>query len=128
MKLKDKNGKALDIIQTIAAGQYTIFGIHLLGDDNGKSVELIKTNHRGAEEVTEIILRQWLDNGGPNCTYTHLIDSLRAAKFGSLADDVAKVAKNKRQGKLLNNNFFFADFKFLLYSYNYITNYCIIIL
>ena len=91
MDLEDETGKPLDLIKRIAAGEYTSFGMRLLQDENGVSVELIKRDHSGAEEVTRAILQQWLTIGGPNCTYSHLIYSLRAAKFGCLADEVAKI-------------------------------------
>ena len=91
MNLADGTGKTVDLIKRIAVGQYTSFGMQLLQDENGVSVKLLKRDHNGAEVVTEAILQQWLTNGGPNCTYSHLIYSLRAAKFGGLADEIAKI-------------------------------------
>lgn len=94
--MKTDIGKPLNVIKKIAAGQYTSFGIYLLQDEYGESVKLLKKDNNGAEEVTRSIIQQWLTNGGPNCTYSHFIDSLRAANFGCLVDEVSKIIEKSK--------------------------------
>ena len=84
------NGKPLHIVQTIAAGDYMMFGVCLLHDENGDEVEVIKNNYKpdGAESVTVAILRRWLKSDAPTRTYDHMITCLRMSKLGALANDI----------------------------------------
>ena len=84
------NGEPLDIVQIIAAGDYTTFGMCLLQDENGQKVDLIKGDHKqdGAESVTQEIIKTWLTSDAPTRTYDHLIKCLRVSKLGALADDI----------------------------------------
>ena len=88
-----KGTDGLNVIQTIAAGDYETFGMCLLQDENGVKVNLIKKNNRQeeAEGITQGILKEWL-TGGPEHTrtYDHLIRCLRESGLGVLADDIAK--------------------------------------
>ena len=79
----------MNVIQKIATGDYETFGIHLLQDENGKKVDLIKRNnrHEAAEGITRAILREWLNNG-PKLSYDHLMECLRKSGLGPLADDI----------------------------------------
>ena len=90
-RMKGKDGKPLNIIQTIAAGDYTTFGMILLQDDNCIIVDLLKKNHRqdGAEGITHAILQKWLQDGSTS-TYQHLIQCLRESELGALADAIAR--------------------------------------
>ena len=86
--MKGADDKPLRIIQTIAAHDYTTFGMYLLQDENGEEVELIKKNHiqDGAESVTQAILKKWLTSDAPTRTYQHLIECLRQSELGALAE------------------------------------------
>ena len=50
--MKGADGKPLKIVQTIAAHDYTTFGMCLLQDENGEEVALIE------KDLTEIIIIQ----------------------------------------------------------------------
>ena len=88
--MKGADGKPLKIVQTIAAHDYTTFGMCLLQDENGEEVVLLKKNHihDGAESVTEAILQKWLTSGAPTRTYQHLIECLRQSELGALAEQL----------------------------------------
>ena len=66
--------------------------MHLLQDDNGVKVDVINRNHidEGTEAITWIILQKWLTNGGPTCTYQHLMDCLRDSGLIALADEMSE--------------------------------------
>ena len=86
--MKGTDGKSLRIVQTIAAHDYTTFGMCLLQDENGEEVALLKRNHihDGVESVTEAILQKWLTSDAPTRTYQHLIECLRQSELGALAE------------------------------------------
>ena len=88
--MKGADGKPLKIVQTIAAHDYTTFGMCLLQDENGEDVALIEKDHiiRGAASVTEAILQKWLTSGAPTRTYQHLIECLRQSELGALAEQL----------------------------------------
>ena len=85
------DGKPLRVIETIAAGNYQKFGMFLLQDMNGVTVDLIEKDHisKGAENVTKEILKQWLTSDAPTRTYQHLIECLRQSELGALAELIA---------------------------------------
>ena len=89
--MKGADGKPLKIVQSIAAHDYTTFGMCLLQDENGEVVTLLKKNHihNGAEGVTEAILQKWLTSDAPTRTYQHLIECLRQSELGALAELIA---------------------------------------
>ena len=89
--MKGAYGKPLRVIETIAAGSYQKFGIFLLQDMNGVTVDLIEKDHisKGAESVTKEILKQWLTSDAPTRTYQHLIECLRQSELGALAELIA---------------------------------------
>ena len=91
MAMKGAYGKPLRVIETIAAGSYQKFGIFLLQDMNGVTVDLIEKDHisKGAESVTKEILKQWLTSDAPTRTYQHLIECLRQSELGALAELIA---------------------------------------
>ena len=91
ISMKRADGKPLRVIETIAAGNYKMFGMCLLQDDNGTTVDLLKKNkiHDGAESVTQAILQKWLTSDAPTRTYQHLIECLRQSELGSLAELIA---------------------------------------
>ena len=64
ISMKRTDGKPLRVIETIAAGNYKMFGMYLLQDDNGTTIDLLKKNHihDGAESdtLTQAILQKWL--------------------------------------------------------------------
>ena len=102
--MKRTDGKPLEIIQTIAAGDYMTFGMYLLKDDNGVEVELIRKNHKedGAEGVTQSILQKWLTSGAaPTHTYQHLIECLEQSELGALADLIANTTPAKSACKYM---------------------------
>ena len=86
------DGNPLKIIQTIAAHDYTTFGMYLLKDMNGEEVDLIEKNHsnKGAESVTKEILKKWLTSDAPTRTYQHLIECLRLSELGALAERIVE--------------------------------------
>ena len=96
--MKGADDKPLKIIATIAACDYTTFGMCLLQDENGLAVALLKRNHihDGAEGVTEAILQKWLTSDAPTRTYQHLIECLRQSELGALAELIANTTE---QGK-----------------------------
>ena len=90
--MKGADGKPLKIVQKIAAHDYTTFGMCLLQDENGEEVALLKKNNidDGAESVTEAIIRKWLTSDAPTRTYQHLIECLKDADLGALAELIAQ--------------------------------------
>ena len=87
--MRRADGKPLKIVQTIAAHDYTTFGMCLLQDENGEEVDLIEKDHNGAEMVTKEILKKWLTSDAPTRTYQHLIECLRQSELGALAELIA---------------------------------------
>ena len=98
--MKGADGKPLKIVQTIAAHDYTTFGMCLLQDENGEEVDLIEKNHgRRAEYVTRAIIQKWLTNGDESTrTYQHLIECLRQSELGALADQLIAANTTIEQG------------------------------
>ena len=95
--MKGADGKPLNIVQEIAAGDYMTFGMCLLQDENGHKVELIRKDYKqdGAASVTLAILIKWLTSGAPPTrTYQHLIECLRQSELGTLADSIASKTGN----------------------------------
>ena len=88
MAMKGSDGEPLRVIETIAAGNYKMFGMCLLRDKNGTMVDLLKKNHiqDGVENVTQAILQKWLTSDAPTRTYQHLIECLRQSELGALAE------------------------------------------
>ena len=86
--MKGADGEPLRVIETIAAGNYKKFGMHLLQDKNGIMVDLLEKDHiiRGAASVTQAILQKWLTSNAPTRTYQHLIKCLRQSELGALAE------------------------------------------
>ena len=82
------DGKPLSVIRRIAVNYYT-FGMNILQDDNGEKIDVIERDHKEAEAITREILKKWLRDGGPTCTYPHLLECLRESELGALADDIA---------------------------------------
>ena len=103
--MKGADGKPLNIVQEIAAGDYMIFGMCLLQDENGQEVELILRNYKqdGVERVTLAIIIKWLTSGAaPTRTYQHLIECLRQSELGALADSIATKTGNYSSTLTLN--------------------------
>ena len=93
LKLKMKGTDGVNIIQKVAAGNYTTFGMYLLQDESGVRVDLIKNDHRqdGAEGITEVIIQKWLTDGSTQIrTYEYLIKCLRESEMESIADDIGR--------------------------------------
>ena len=87
------DGKPVEIIQRIAAGNYQVFGMYLLNDENMTKVKVIKKNHvhEGAEAITQAIMQKWLEVSDPSTsphTYEHLIECLERSGLGALAEDI----------------------------------------
>ena len=89
--MKGVDGRPLKIIETIAAGGYATFGMCLLNDENGDEVELIEKDHssKGADSITQAILKKWLKKDSPTRTYKHLVECLKQSDHGALADDIS---------------------------------------
>ena len=90
--MKGRDGKPLKIIETIVAGDYMMFGMCLLRDENGEQIRLIMKDHinEGAKDITEEILQKWLTSGvAPTRTYQHLIECLEQSELGTLAEQIA---------------------------------------
>ena len=91
-EMKRADGTSLEIIETIAAGDYMTVGILLLKDKNRHKVNIIEKNHiqKGLESVTEAIISKWLTSGAaPTRTYHHFIKCLRQSKLDALADNIS---------------------------------------
>ena len=97
--MKGADGKPLRIFETIVAGDLTTFGMCLLDDENGTTVDLIKKDHihDGAKSVTRAILQQWLTSTVTPHTYQHLIKCLRQSELNALAEDIANQIEGKNQ-------------------------------
>ena len=89
--MRGTDGTPLRIIERVAASGYTIFGICLLHDENGDKVKMIENDygHKGAEAITQAIIRKWLTSGGPTCTYQHLIECLNQSGLREIAELIA---------------------------------------
>ena len=98
-QMKKTDGTPLEFISKVAAGKYKNFGLHLLQDYNGNKVKIIEKDHKheGAEAITEAIIGEWVSSGGSNHTYEHLIECLKKAGLGSLAEDIATVQNSRVQ-------------------------------
>ena len=94
--MKRVDGQPLNVIRRIAVQYYT-FGIYLLQDDNGVEVDVIKRDHiqEGNEAIAQAILTKWLRDGGPTCTYPHLVDCLRKSELGALGDEILGQLEHK---------------------------------
>ena len=106
MALKGADGKPLRVIQTIAANNYRMFGMFLLQDKNGVTVDLIEKDHinKGAESVTQAILQKWLTSDAPTRTYQHLIECLRQSELGALAELIANAIKQGTPISIYNSS------------------------
>ena len=89
VNMKGVDGRHLNVIKQIAANYYN-FGLNLLQDENGVEVAVIERNYKEAEEITRAILIKWLRNGGPTCTYQHLVECLKKSGLRALADDISR--------------------------------------
>ena len=91
--MKGADGKSLKIVETIAAHDYTTFGMCLLQDVNAEVVDLIEKDHisKGAERVTKEILKKWLTSDASTRTYQYLIECLRQSELGALAELITTV-------------------------------------
>ena len=100
--MKGADGKPLKIVQTIAAHDYTTFGMCLLQDENGAIVDLLKRNHihDGAKSVIEAILQKWLTSDAPTLTYHHLIECLRQSELSALSALAEQLITTVGQGML----------------------------
>ena len=99
--MEGADGKNLKVIPRIAAGDYMMFGMCLLQDENGHEVQLIKRDHRqdGIESVIQEIIRKWLESGA--APTQHLIECLRKSEMGALAEDIAYTLAGEGIIKLL---------------------------
>ena len=95
MEMEGRDGSDLKVVETIAAGNYKLFGMHLLHDENSVTVDLLKKDHihEGAGSITMAIITKWLTDASPTapCTYQHLIKCLRRSGLGALANSIAAV-------------------------------------
>ena len=84
------DGHPLKIIQRIAAGDYKVFGMFLLKDENMTEVDILKKNHLqdGTVGITQAIIQKWLEDGPTPHTYEHFIECLVQSELGTLAEDV----------------------------------------
>ena len=88
--MKGADGKNLEIFKTIAARDYTKFGMYLLQDSNQVAIDLIKNDHEGVESVTKEIFKKWLTSDATPRTYQHLIECLRQSELRALASLIEK--------------------------------------
>ena len=95
--MKRMNGQPLNVIRQITVQYYT-FGMNLLQDDNGVEVDIIKGDYiqEGKEAIARAILMKWLRDGGPTCTYSHLVDCLRKSGLGPLAEEISGQLEKKK--------------------------------
>ena len=87
--MKGADSTPLRIIETVAASDFTTFGMCLLQNKNRDKVEIIERDyrHKGAEAVTEAIIQKWLKSGEP---YEHLIKCLNQSGLGALTKLIAE--------------------------------------
>ena len=88
--MKGTDGTPLRIIETVAAGDYKTFGMCLLQDENGDEVQLIRKYHEEAEAITQAIIKKWLTSDVDTHTYRHLLECLKNANLGTLAELIAE--------------------------------------
>ena len=93
---KIKNRDGLDVIDTIAASDYSSFGMSLLEDVNGRKVDLIEKDERanGSSSVVKKILQEWIDRGKDR-TYRRLIDCIRESGMGAFAERIEAMATGR---------------------------------
>ena len=104
--MEGDDGKPLNIVQEIAAGDYMTFGMCLLQDENGHEVDILRKDNisEGAEAITQSILKKWLTSGSaPTRTYQHLMECLRKCKLCTLADNIADATGDYQHTAKPNN-------------------------
>ena len=90
-----KGPDGLSVTNTIAANNFKTFGMYLLNDDNGVQVQLL-TKGLDYVKATDAILKQWLtgtiaDTNPYPRTYRHLVECLKDAEMGGLAEHIANM-------------------------------------
>ena len=86
----------VDVIGGIGT-EYLNFGIQLLHDPNGNSVEAIKDKCLGdCEKINTAIIRRWLRGGeeGRPVTWAVLREALKRAGLVTLAEEVSEALEN----------------------------------
>lgn len=73
--------------------KFRMFGIFLLEDTNGSTVEALAHQHReNPEAINMAVLREWLQGKGRQpVTWQTLVGILRDCELNTLADDIAAV-------------------------------------
>ena len=78
----------LDVPEQVGVG-FKKFGTLLLNDGTGAQVTSIEEEFRGNhEKITTRILEEWLKGKGLSVTWEVLLDTLRACKLNTLADQI----------------------------------------
>ena len=82
------DGRPLNIIQKIAAGNYKDFGMYLLNDENMTVVSILVKQHiNDIEGTTDAIILKW-ESVSTSRTWKHLIDCIEKCGLGALAEDI----------------------------------------
>ena len=85
----DKSGESIGIHKRIGA-KYKTFGIILLNDSDGRTVDIISTSEEGDAEYINIeILKRWVQGAGRQpATWRTLIQVLKQSSLTTLAKEI----------------------------------------
>ena len=86
--LETKSGQSIDVLERIAT-EYETFGIKILEDETGDTVEVIKEDERSAGRIKRQIAMQWLKGKGKQpVTWGTLVHVLESMKLRELAKKI----------------------------------------
>lgn len=87
-----KSGETPGIPQTIGT-KYKKFGIILLNDSDGRTVDTISTNEKGdAEDINIEILKRWVQGAGRQpATWRTLVQVLKLSGLRALAKEIEDI-------------------------------------
>ena len=85
----DKSGESIGIHKRIGT-KYKTFGIILLNDSDGRTVDTISTDEKGdAEDINIEILKRWVQGAGRQpATWRTLIKVLKLSGLCALAEEI----------------------------------------
>ena len=85
----DKSGERIGIHKMIGA-KYKTFGIILLNDSDGRTVDTISTNEEGdTEDINIEILKRWVQGAGRQpATWRTLVQVLKQSSLTTLAKEI----------------------------------------
>ena len=92
LTFSDKSGKTASIPQRIGT-KYKKFGIILLNDSDGRTVDTISTNEEGdTEDINIEILKRWVQGAGRQpATWRTLVQVLKLSGLCALAEEIENI-------------------------------------